>query len=239
MKLSVIMPVYNERQWIEQIIAKVLSQQVPGISKKEIIIVDDCSTDGTRERVDQFAQQYSGDIVGIFHNKNRGKGAAIRTAIEHMTGDVCLIQDADLEYDPTDYSLLLEPILNGRADCVYGSRFAGSQAKRVLFFWHYVANKALTFLSNVLTNINLTDMETCYKAFRADLLRSIPLRCDRFGFEPEITIKVAQRRARIFEVGINYNGRTYAEGKKIFWWDGVKAIFVMVRFVWINDSVKK
>ncbi len=239
MKLSILMPVYNEKRWIERVVAKVLSQQIPGVSQRELIIVDDGSTDGTAQIVRRLAEQFPEEIVTVFHERNCGKGAAVRTAVDKMTGEVCLVQDADLEYDPSDYGLLLEPILSGRADCVFGSRFTGTQPKRVLFFWHYLGNKVLTLLSNVLTNINLTDVETCYKAFRSDLLKSIPLRCDRFGFEPEITAKVVQRRARIYEVGINYNGRTYAEGKKITWRDGLQALAVVVKYRLINDSRKK
>jgi len=239
MKLSVLMPVYNEKFWIEKIVTKVLSQPVTGVAQKEIVIVDDGSTDGTKAILARLAQQFPEDIVAVYQERNQGKGAALRTAIERMTGDICVVQDADLEYDPAEYNLLLEPIISGRADCVYGSRFIGTQAKRVLFFWHYVGNRILTMFCDALANVNLSDMETCYKAFRADLLKSIPLRCSRFGFEPEVTIKVAQRRARIYEVGISYNGRTYAEGKKITWWDGVKAFLVILRFSLINDSQKR
>ena len=236
MKLSVLMPAYNECDWVEKVVSLVLRQKVSGFDETELIIVDDCSTDGTREIVRKLAQQYSDRIRAVFHNKNMGKGAAIRTAVQNMTGDICIIQDADLEYDPMDYDLVLEPILNNRADCVYGSRFIGSQPKRVLFFWHYVGNKLLTVLSNMLTNVNLTDMETCYKAFRANLIKTIPIRSNRFGFEPEITAKVAKRKARIYEVGINYNGRTYEEGKKITWKDGAQALFVIVKYWIVNDS---
>lgn len=239
MKLSVLMPVYNEKEWIEQIVESVLNQKVSGIGTMELILVDDCSTDGTREIVDEISERHSKNIQSFYHEKNKGKGAALRTAIEHMTGDICIIQDADLEYDPSEYELILEPIINNRADCVYGSRFVGSQAKRVLFFWHYLGNKFLTLLSNMLTNLNLTDMETCYKAFRCDILKSIPLRSSRFGFEPEITAKISQRGLRIFEVGISYNGRTYADGKKITWIDGFKAIYTIFKFWFINDSEKK
>jgi len=239
MKLSVLMPVYNEKPWLDKIVARVLSQTVAGISSRELVMVDDASTDGTKEIIARLAQQFNGEIVVVYQNKNQGKGAALRAAIEKMTGDVCVIQDADMEYDPADYGLLLEPIISGRADCVFGSRFTGTQAKRVLFFWHYVGNKFLTLFCDALANINLSDMETCYKAFRADLIKTIPLRCNRFGFEPEVTIKAAQRRARIYEVGISYNGRTYQEGKKVTWWDGIKALLVILRFALINDSRKK
>ncbi|MBU4332829.1 MAG: glycosyltransferase family 2 protein, partial [Candidatus Omnitrophica bacterium] len=174
--------------------------------------------------------KYTNKIVPVFHDKNMGKGAAIRTAIDKMTGDICIIQDADLEYDPSDYPILLEPLVDTRADCVYGSRFVGSQSKRVLFFWHYLGNKFLTLLSNMFTNLNLTDIETCYKAFRCDVLKSIPLQCNRFGFEPEITAKISKKRCRIFEVGISYSGRTYDEGKKITWKDGIKAMFLIIKY---------
>ena len=239
MKLSILMPVYNEKQWIETIVQKVLNQQVPGIVERELVIVDDCSTDGTRDIIRSLANRYPQIIKPFYHEKNQGKGASIRDAIEKMTGDVCIIQDSDLEYDPADYNLILEPILAGRADCVYGSRFVGTQAKRVLFYWHSIGNKFLTILSNMLTNINLTDIETCYKAFRCDILKSIPIRSNRFGFEPEITAKIAKRKLRIFEVGISYNGRTYGEGKKITWKDGVQAIFVIFKYWLVDDAIKK
>ncbi len=230
------MPVYNECRWIEKVVFKVLDQRIKGIGSVELILVDDGSTDGTIEIVRKLAQQHKSQIVAVFHDKNQGKGAAIRTALAKMSGDLCIIQDADLEYDPIEYPLILEPMINGDADCVYGSRFVGTQAKRVLFFWHYVGNKFLTLLSNMFTNINLTDMETGYKAFRCDLIKTIPLRCQRFGFEPEITAKIARRKLRIYEVGISYRGRTYREGKKITWLDGFKAIFTIIRFWLIDDS---
>ncbi len=236
MKLSILMPTFNEVDYIEEIVSRVLKQRVNGISDMELIIVDDASTDGTREKIRRLCQHYSGKIKAFFHDKNTGKGAALKTAIKQMSGDICIIQDADLEYDPKDYSAMLEPIIDGRADCVYGSRFSGSQSKRVLFFWHYVGNKFLTLLSNMFTNLNLTDMETCYKAFRSDILKSIPLRSNRFGFEPEITAKIARRKCRIYEVGISYNGRTYEDGKKISWIDGIKAIFLIIKFGIIDDS---
>ena len=232
------MPTYNEEQWLEKIVERVLRQKVPGIQELEVIIVDDCSSDGTRAIIEKARSAHPDKVFPIYHQKNSGKGAAIRSAIEKMTGQICVIQDADWEYDPAEYPLLLEPIISGRADCVYGSRFIGSQSKRVLFFWHYVGNTFLTLLSNMLTNLNLTDMETGYKAFRGDLLKSIPLRCNRFGFEPEITAKVAKRRCRIYEVGISYAGRTYEEGKKITWLDGLKAIYYILRFWIVNDSKK-
>ena len=239
MKLSVLIPAYNEQEWLEKIVDKVLKQKVDGIQKMEIIIVDDKSKDRTTAIIQQLGAKYPDKIVPVYHGVNQGKGAAIRTAIEKMNGDICVIQDADLEYDPAEYPLLLEPIISGRADCVYGSRFMGSQSKRVLFFWHYLGNKFLTLLSNMFTNLNLTDMETCYKAFRCDLLKSIPLRCNRFGFEPEITAKIARRKFRIYEVGISYAGRTYEEGKKITWMDGIKAIFCIIKFGIVDDSRKQ
>ncbi|MBU0468041.1 MAG: glycosyltransferase family 2 protein [Candidatus Omnitrophica bacterium] len=230
LKLSVLMPAYNEEKTLEKIVEKVIKQKVAGISDLEIIIVDDRSNDNTRSIIESLKIKYTNKIVPVFHDKNMGKGAAIRTAIDKMTGDICIIQDADLEYDPSDYPILLEPLVDTRADCVYGSRFVGSQSKRVLFFWHYLGNKFLTLLSNMFTNLNLTDIETCYKAFRCDVLKSIPLQCNRFGFEPEITAKISKKRCRIFEVGISYSGRTYDEGKKITWKDGIKAMFLIIKY---------
>ena len=239
MKLSVLMPVYNEKQWLDKIVPKVLNQRVAGIEDIELIIVDDGSKDGTQDIVRALAKQHPQKIVAIFHPQNMGKGAAIISAIDAMTGDVCIVQDADLEYDPNDYPLVLEPIVDGRADCVYGSRFVGSQSKRVLYFWHYLGNKFLTLFSNIFSNLNFTDMETGYKAFRCDILKTIPIRSKRFGFEPEITAKIARRKCRIFEVGISYRGRTYEEGKKITWVDGVKAIFTILKFWIVDDSYRK
>lgn len=224
MKISVVIPVYNEVGTIEEIVSRV--QAVP--LEKEIIIVDDGSTDGTRERLKDIDQN-QGNVKVIYHNHNRGKGAALRTGFKYVTGDVVIIQDADLEYDPSEYPKLLEPILDGRADVVYGSRFLGGP-HRVLFFWHYVGNKFLTLLSNAVNNINLTDMETCYKAFRKQVLAGITLKSNRFGFEPEFTAKVAKKNFRIYEVPISYSGRTYSEGKKITWKDGIVAIFAILRF---------
>lgn len=235
MKLSVLMPVYNEGRWIESVVSKVLRQQVSGIDEVEVVIVDDGSTDSTTEIIKSLASKFPRTIHAIFHERNRGKGAAIRSAASRMTGDICIVQDADLEYDPCDYPLVLEAIIEGRAECVYGSRFMGSQPKRVLFFWHYVGNRFLTLLSNMLTNLNLTDVETGVKAFRAEILKTTPIRSNRFGFEPEITAKIAKRGCRVYEVGINYNGRTYEEGKKISWTDGVKAIFTIFKFWLLSD----
>jgi len=230
MKLSVLMPVYNEKRWLDKIVALVMGQDVPGISDREIIMVDDASSDGTAEIVKELGLKYPGKVKTFFHSKNQGKGAAVRTAIENITGEVCIIQDADLEYSPSDYPNLLAPILDGRADCVYGSRFVGSEPKRVFFFWHYVGNRAITFLSNMFTNLNLSDMETGYKAFRCEVLKTITITSNRFGIEPEITSKIAKKKYRIYEVGISYQGRTYEEGKKITWIDGMKAIWTIIRF---------
>jgi len=222
MKLSIIIPVYNEKETIEEILKRVGS--VP--QDKEIIVVDDASTDGTTEWLRERAGK---DVNVLFHQKNRGKGAALKTGFERVTGDIVIIQDADLEYDPGEYGRLIEPILDGRADVVYGSRFTGGP-QRVLFFWHYVGNKFLTLMSNMLTNLNLSDMETCYKIFRADLLHKITIKSNRFGFEPEITARFAKLKCRIYEVPISYSGRTYEEGKKITWRDGLAALFHIIRF---------
>jgi len=221
MELSVVMPVYNEVGTIQEIVRRVQASPY----EKELIIVDDCSTDGTREHLREIADHPG--VRVLYHERNRGKGAALRTGFEAAAGDIILIQDADLEYDPRDYPKLPEPILDGRADVVYGSRFLGGP-HRVLYFWHYVGNKLLTLLSNMLTNLNLTDMETCYKAFRRDVLEGLTIRSDRFGFEPEFTAKVARRGLRIYEVPISYSGRTYAEGKKITWRDGLRAVFTII-----------
>ena len=222
MKLSVVIPVYNEIRTIKEILNQV--QSVP--QDKEIIVVDDRSTDGTREWLTQISNN---NITVLFHPVNTGKGAALRTGFEHVTGDIVVIQDGDLEYDPSEYGRLIEPILDGRADVVYGSRFTGGP-QRVLFFWHYVGNKFLTLLSNMLTNLNLSDMETCYKVFRAHLLEKITIKSNRFGFEPEITAKFARLKCRIYEVPISYSGRNYEEGKKITWRDGLAALFHVIRF---------
>jgi glycosyltransferase involved in cell wall biosynthesis len=232
MKLSVLVPAYNERPWIEECIKRVIAQPVLGVTALEIIIVDDGSSDGTDRILEELRKKHQPVIKIIRHEKNLGKGASIRSAIAVMTGDICVIQDADLEYSPANYQVLLKPLIEGIADCVYGSRFQGEQPKRVLFFWHYLGNKFLTFLSNICTNINITDMETGYKAFRCDVLKKIHIVSSRFGVEPEITAKVARLRCRMYEVGVSYFGRTYAEGKKITWVDGIKAIFSILRF-WI------
>jgi glycosyltransferase involved in cell wall biosynthesis len=227
-RLSIVIPVFNEAATIREIIARVREAPLPEGLAREIVVVDDFSTDGTRE----ILQDYAGTGVCkiFFHDWNQGKGAALRTGFAYTTGDIVLIQDADLEYDPQEYSKLLAPILGEKADVVYGSRFAGGECKRVLFFWHYVGNKLLTTLSNIFTNLNLTDMETCYKVFRKEVLSKIRIEEDRFGFEPEITAKLARLGVRIYEVGINYSGRTYAEGKKINWKDGIRAIWYIVKY---------
>lgn len=229
MKLSIVIPVYNERATLEEIVSRVLAADAG--MEKELVLVDDCSTDGTRELYPRLRQQHPGAAMQILmHDRNRGKGAALRTGFAHAAGDIVLVQDADLEYDPRDYPSLLAPIVEGKADVVYGSRFVGGDAHRVLFFWHMLGNRFLTLLSNAFTNLNLTDMETCYKVFRADVLKKIQIRSDRFEFEPEITAKVARGGFRVYEVGISYAGRDYAEGKKITWVDGVKAILAIVRY---------
>ncbi|MBC8247066.1 MAG: glycosyltransferase family 2 protein [Deltaproteobacteria bacterium] len=221
MKISVVIPVYNEVDTIEEIISRVKMVAI----EKEIILVDDFSTDGTRELLAGIIKGTE-NITVLFHKRNKGKGAALRTAFELVTGDIIVIQDADLEYDPNDYPMLLGPIFDGRADVVYGSRFLGGP-HRVLFFWHYAGNKFLTLLSNVLTNLNLTDMETCYKVFKRQVLEDINLKSNRFGFEPEFTVKISKKRLRIYEVPISYSGRTYSQGKKITWKDGVAALFLI------------
>ncbi len=226
--LSIVIPAYNERATIEKIVERVRAVELPGIAK-EIIVVDDCSRDGTREVIDALAERYS-EVRALHHEVNQGKGAALRTGFANCTGDWVVIQDADLEYDPVEYRALLEPILQGQADVVYGSRFLGSGAHRVVYYWHYMGNRFLTTLSNMFTNINLTDMETCYKMFRREILQQIQIEESRFGFEPEITAKVARLKCRIYEVGISYHGRTYEEGKKIGWRDGVRAIVCILKY---------
>jgi len=225
MKLSVVIPVYNERDTVELILKRVAATPY----EKEIILVDDASTDGTRNILERLARDNRDQVRLFQHAQNRGKGAAIRTAIEHVTGDVVIIQDADLEYDPQDYLRLLEPILEGHADVVFGNRFHGGP-HRVLYFWHYVGNRFLTNLCNMMTNLNLSDMEVGYKVFRTDVLQRLRLKSDRFGIEPELTVKVAKLGCRIYEVPIAYHGRTYAEGKKITWRDGIVALYCILRF---------
>jgi glycosyltransferase involved in cell wall biosynthesis len=225
--LSIVIPCFNERNTIIQIIEAVVASPYPN---KEIIIVDDCSTDGTTALLRESKEIAQKVHKVLYHEKNQGKGAALRTGIQAATGDIVIIQDADLEYDPNEYSLLVEPILQDRADVVFGSRFMGAHAHRVLYFWHRVGNGFLTLLSNMFTNLNLTDMETCYKVFRREIIQSITIEENRFGFEPEITAKVARLHCRIFEVGISYYGRTYEEGKKIGWRDGVRAIYCILKY---------
>jgi glycosyltransferase involved in cell wall biosynthesis len=242
MKVSVVIPVYNERAFIEEVLLRVQASPI----EKEIILVDDKSTDGTRALLEDFEKAQSagqsdalvqngkarlpvGNIRFLFQPRNAGKGAALRRGFEAAAGDIVLVQDADLEYDPRDYGKLLEPILEGKADVVYGSRFLGGP-QRVHYFWHYAGNKFLTLLSDIFTNLKLTDMETCYKVFRREVLQGIKLKSDRFGFEPEITAKISKGNWRIYEVSISYAGRTYAEGKKITWRDGLSTLWCIIRF---------
>lgn len=229
MQLSVVIPVYNERETVVAVVDAVAAAESP-IPIKEIILVDDCSSDGTRELIESNVLARYPQSSLHCHSRNQGKGAALRTGFAHASGDVVLVQDADLEYDPKDYAKLLEPIADGRADVVFGSRFCGGEPHRVLYFWHMIGNRFLTLLSNMFSDLNLTDMETCYKAFRREILERITIEENRFGFEPEITAKVAALQCRIYEVGISYRGRTYAEGKKITWRDGVWAIYCIVKY---------
>jgi glycosyltransferase involved in cell wall biosynthesis len=224
MELSIIIPVYNEVRTLDELVARVRAVPV----KKEIVLVDDGSTDGSRERLRELGKLP--DVRALFHDRNQGKGAAIRTGIAAATRDIVVIQDADLEYDPQELPLLMKPIIDGKADVVFGSRFIGSGPHRVLYFWHMVGNRLVTLLSNALTNLNLTDIETCYKMFRRELIQSIEIEESRFGVEPELTAKLARTRCRIYEVGISYAGRTYEEGKKIGWRDGVRAIWCILKY---------
>jgi glycosyltransferase involved in cell wall biosynthesis len=225
MRISIVVPCYNEKNTIRQIVAAV---QAAPVENKEIIIVDDCSTDGTRDVLrDEVASQV--DVI-VYHERNQGKGAALRSGFQRATGDIVIVQDADLEYDPNEYPKLIKPILSGKADVVFGSRFMGGEPHRVVYFWHMIGNRLLTLISNMLTNLNLTDMESCYKVFRRDVLNKIKIEEDRFGFEPEITAKVAKLGCPIYEVGISYYGRTYAEGKKVGLKDGFRAIYAAVKY---------
>ena len=227
MKVSIVIPCFNEVMTIEAVLKTVLDVKLE--LEREIIIVDDCSTDGTREYLKSLEGKEE-DIKVIFHSVNQGKGAALRTGFKAVSGDIIIIQDADFEYDPAEYHKLLKPIIDDKADVVYGSRFIGGESHRVLFYWHSLGNKFLTFLSNIFTNLNLTDMEVCYKVFRRDILDKIELTENRFGFEPEFTSKISRLKCRIYEVGISYFGRTYAEGKKINWKDGIRAIYVILKY---------
>ena len=234
MKLSIVIPVFNEASTIAEVLRRVIEVDIEDLElEKDIIVVDDGSTDGTRELL-----QSCTDITLIFHDENSGKGAAIRTGLDYATGDFVIVQDADLEYNPRDYPVLLAPLLDGSADAVFGSRFLGGP-HRVLFFWHYVANRLLTLFSNMLTDLNLTDMETGYKVFRSSVLCEINLQSDRFGFEPEVTARVAQQRCRIYEVPISYQGRDYSEGKKITWRDGAAALYHILKYSLIKKHGSK
>jgi glycosyltransferase involved in cell wall biosynthesis len=234
-KLSIIIPCYNEERTVHLILDKVINTRLVNNIQKEIIVVNDCSRDKTKEAIEKyFANQPGIDYKLFNHEVNKGKGAAIHTGISKASGDYLIIQDADLEYDPKEYNLLVQPVLDGFADVVFGSRFMGGNPHRILFFWHSIGNRILTTLSNALTNLNLTDMETCYKLFRTDIIQGIKLKEKRFGFEPEVTAKIAHvKNVRIYEVGISYYGRTYEEGKKIGWKDGLRAIWCILKYnIW-------
>jgi glycosyltransferase involved in cell wall biosynthesis len=237
-RLSILVPLYNEEEFIAALLTRVIDAPLPEGVSREIILVDDGSNDGSLEIAEEFARQYPEIIRLIRHEKNMGKGAAIRTAVENATGEFCIIQDSDLEYDPREYSQMLKPLLEGVADAVYGSRFMAVGERRVLYFWHSVGNRMLTTLCNIFADVNLTDMETCYKAFRTSLIQSIPIRSNRFGIEPELTIKLAQRQARIFETPVSYHGRTYEEGKKIGFKDALQALYVILKTGLTRDIYK-
>jgi glycosyltransferase involved in cell wall biosynthesis len=232
MKLSIVIPVYNEGPTVHLILDRVREVELIGSVQKQIVLVNDCSTDNTRESIERYIERNPDlEIRFMNHEVNKGKGAALHTGIAHADGDILIVQDADLEYDPEEYNLLLRPILRGDADVVYGSRFMGGRPHRILFFWHTIGNRFLTFLSNMTTNLNLTDMETCYKMFRMPVIKGLDLKEKRFGFEPEVTAKVSKvKGVRIYEVGISYYGRTYAEGKKIGWRDGFRAIYCILKY---------
>ena len=231
-KLSIIIPAYNEMKTIHLILNKVRGVELINDIQKEIIVVDDCSKDGTKQAVEQYISENNVAELQLFsHKKNQGKGAALHTGIAKATGDFVIIQDADLEYDPAEYNILLRPMVDDVADVVYGSRFVGGSPHRILFFWHSIGNKFLTFLSNMATNLNLTDMETCYKLFRREIIKGLKLEEKRFGFEPEVTAKVSKvKGVRIYEVGISYYGRTFEEGKKIGWKDGFRAVYCILKY---------
>jgi glycosyltransferase involved in cell wall biosynthesis len=224
-RLSIIIPVYNEAETLQKLVDRVQSVDLD----KELILVDDCSSDGSRAMLEALAKAH-GNVTVLYHEHNRGKGAALRTGVAAASGDVVIIQDADLEYDPAEYPRLIAPIADGLADVVYGSRFAGGQCHRVLRFWHAKANKMLTYVSNMFTDMNLTDMETCYKLFRREVIQSVKIEEDRFGFEPEITAKIARMKLRVYEVGISYHGRSFQEGKKIGWKDGLRTVWCIVKY---------
>ena len=224
MKLSVIIPCFNEESTIKELLFAVKNC---GLKHLEIIIVDDCSTDGTKKFLENINDK---NIKVVFHERNQGKGAALRTGFKKAEGDICIIQDADLEYDPKEYKLMIDPILNDKADVVFGSRFQSGRPHRVVYFWHRLGNGFLTLLSNIFTDLNLSDMETCYKAFKTEIIKSIEIKENRFGFEPEITAKISKMNLRIYEIGISYYGRTYEEGKKIGWRDGIRAIYCIVKY---------